>query len=341
MNNYAQKIGDRDGPLLAFGPLRLPGRAFLAPMAGVTDLGMRRAAALFGASLVISEMVDAAYLHDAQSRARAAGDGLDLHVVQIAARDPAAIGEAAKVAAGSGADALDINMGCPARRVVGGYAGAALMREPDLAARLIAAAVAAVAIPVSVKMRLGWDEAQCNAPEIARRAELEGAQLVTVHGRTRNQFYKGRADWSAIAAVRAATSLPLVANGDCASLADARAMCAQSGADAVMIGRAAVGRPWLVGEIAAGLAGAPWRAPSSQQRADAATAHLDALLAAMGSKGLRHARKHLAAYADAAAADGFGLPAPARARLVQTDDAREARDLLAACWTQNANVRAA
>ncbi len=172
MNNCAQKIGGRDGLLLAFGPLRLPGRAFLAPMAGVTDLGMRRAAALFGASLVISEMVDAAYLHDAQSRARAAGDGLDLHVVQIAACDPAAIAEAAKVAAGAGADALDINMGCPARRVVGGYAGAALMREPDLAARLIAAAVAAVAIPVSVKMRLGWDEAQCNAPEIARRAEL-------------------------------------------------------------------------------------------------------------------------------------------------------------------------
>lgn len=336
----AQYLGD--SAALSFGGLTIPGRAFLAPMAGVTDLGMRRAAARFGASLVVSEMVAADFLDDRQSAARAGGEGLDVHVVQIVARDPASIAEAARMAVDHGADAIDINMGCPARRVVGGYAGSALMREPDLAARLVRAAVDAAKKPVSVKMRLGWCAEDRNAPEIARRAEIEGAALIAVHGRTRNQFYKGAADWAAIRAVRDAISLPLVANGDCAGLADAREMLRQSGADAVMIGRAALGRPWLVGEVAAGLAGADWRAPSGAERAEAARGHLEALLSAMGrEKGLRHARKHLAAYADAAAADGFGLAADDRARLVRTDAPDEAAALLAACWSPDSAARAA
>ncbi len=348
MNGDAQLIGSTATGALSVGALTVPGRAFLAPMAGVTDLGMRRAAARFGAGLVVSEMLAADFLEDAGSAARARGDGLDLHVVQVAARDPSAIADAARMAIDCGADMVDINMGCPARRVVGGYAGAALMREPDLAASLVRAVVAVVAVasagrvPVSVKMRLGWDEATKNAPEIARRAELEGAAMVAVHGRTRNQFYKGAADWAAIADVRAATALPLVANGDCASLPDARDMLRLSGADAVMIGRAAVGRPWLVGEIAAGLAGAAWRAPAPGDRTEAALAHLDALLCAMGrDKGLRHARKHLAAYADVAAAEGFGLAPAERARLVETASAEDAAGLLAACWSAPGGRRAA
>lgn len=333
MSSYAQEIdiggaGETASPL-RFGALALSGRAFLAPMAGVTDLGMRRAAARFGAGLVVSEMVAADYLGDALCRARLEGAGIFPHVAQICCRDPQQIAAAARFAADSGADAIDINMGCPARRVVGGYAGAALMTEPDLAARLIGAVTAAVALPVSVKMRLGWDARVHTAPDLARRAENEGAAMIIVHGRTRNQFYKGRADWAALAAVRAATRLPLVANGDCTSLADAVAMRAASGADAVMIGRVAVGRPWLVGEIAAGLAGRTWTPPTAQERAESAAAHLDVLLTSMGTvKGLRHARKHLAAYADAATADGFGLAPAERARLVQTEASAEAHALL-------------
>jgi tRNA-dihydrouridine synthase len=185
-------------------------------------------------------------------------------------------------------------------------------------------------------MRLGWDDSSKNAAEIARRVADCGAHFVTVHGRTRNQFYKGAADWRAIAAVRAAISIPLVANGDCASLADAREMLAQSGADAVMIGRAAIGRPWLVGEIGAGLSGAEdWRAPGPAEKQRAALSHFDHLIAAFGpDKGVRHARKHLAAYADFAAADGCGLGPQQRAALTRTQDAAEARDLLAACWIE-------
>lgn len=306
--------------------------AFLAPMSGVTDLGMRRAAMRFGAGLAMSEMVAASYYvaADEETRLRAEGAGLPVHVVQIAGRDPDSLAEAARLAEASGADAIDINMGCPAKRVVGGYAGSALMREPDLAAALARAAVAAVSVPVSVKMRLGWDEASINAPDLARRLEGEGVAFITVHGRTRDQFYKGQADWGAIRAVRDAVAIPLVANGDCASLAQARAMMAASGADAAMIGRAAVGRPWLVGEIACGLAGRTWRAPFAAERREAALEHFRTLLDIFGPRqGVRHARKHLAAYADHAAADGGGLAGGPRARLVTTDDPAEAGDLLA------------
>ena len=200
-------------------------------MSGVTDVGMRRMAVRFGASLVVSEMVasDDYVRGDEESRVRAEGAGLDLHVVQIAGCDPHWMGEAARLAEASGASIIDINMGCPAKRVTGGYAGSALMREPDLALRLIEATVAAVSIPVTLKTRLGWDEHSLNAPDLARAAENAGIALVTIHGRTRCQFYKGRADWSAIRAVRDAVTIPLVANGDCASLADARAMLKKDG----------------------------------------------------------------------------------------------------------------
>lgn len=331
MSSSAEKIGNND---VRIGGLRLTGRAFLAPMSGVTDIGMRRIAHRYGASLVVSEMVAADEFLNGRSEARlrAEGEGVFPHAVQIAGCDPALMAETARLVEASGADIVDINMGCPSKRVNGKLSGSALMRDLDQATSLIEATVAAVKVPVTVKMRLGWDALSLNAPELARRAEQAGAQMITVHGRTRVQFYTGQADWSAIRAVRAATRLPLVANGDCASLEDARRMLELSGADAVMVGRAAVGRPWLAGEIAAGLEGKSRRPPDPSERCAAALEHLQSLLDAMGAQGLRHARKHLAAYADFALGPNSGDRR--RARLVTTDDAGEAARLLSSIFDE-------
>lgn len=319
--------------------LGVDGRAFLAPMSGVTDVFMRRIARRFGASLVVSEMVASEdyVCGSEEARLRAEGAGLSSHVVQIAGCEPRWMAEAARLAEASGAQAVDINMGCPAKRVTGGWSGSALMRDLQLARRLIEATVAAVSIPVTLKMRLGWDASSVNAPELSRIAEAAGVRMLTVHGRTRDMFYKGRADWTAIRAVKAAVALPVVANGDCADLSDARRMLADSGADAVMIGRAALGRPWLVGAIAKALANgsATVREPGVSARRDAAVEHLEGLIEALGPQhGLRHSRKHLAAYADHAGAGARPTEGLARdrARLVTTDNAQEARVLLAACF---------
>jgi tRNA-dihydrouridine synthase B len=272
-------------------------------MSGVTDAGMRQLASQSGAAYVVTEMVacDAYVDGDEEYRLRAEGQGVGLHVVQIAGCEGQTMAEAARLAEASGADAIDINMGCPAKRVTGGWSGSALMRDVDHATGLIEAVIAAVRLPVSVKMRLGWDDTSMNAPELARRAEQAGACLVTVHGRTRQQFYKGRADWSAIRRVREAIAIPLVANGDIATVADARACMAQSGADAVMVGRAATGRAWLPGAIGKALAsGAPeFLLPDAASRHDMLTRHYDWLLTHFGAEaGVRHARKHLAAAID-------------------------------------------
>jgi nifR3 family TIM-barrel protein len=314
---------------LSVGAWRFKGRSLLAPMSGVTDLGMRRLAQRFGATLTVSEMVDSDFYAsgDVASAVKADGAGIDCHVAQIAGCDAARLADAARRARDQGAAIVDINMGCPAKKVVGGLAGSALMRDLDQAVALIRAVVAAAPGPVTVKMRLGWDEATRNAPELARRAEAEGVAMVTVHGRTRCQFYKGRADWAAIGAVKAAVTIPVVANGDCGSIGDARAMLAASGADAVMIGRAALGRPWLVGDIAHALeTGAERPPPSLETRKQAALEHYDCLLSLYGAgRGVRHARKHLAAYALHAGADPASNTAHA---MLTSEDPAHVRALL-------------
>jgi tRNA-dihydrouridine synthase B len=278
------------------------GAALLAPMSGVTDAILRRIAHRFGAGLVVTEMVasDALTRREQEAILRSEGAGITPHVVQLAGCEPQSLAEAARIAEGAGAAVIDINMGCPAKRVVGGWAGSALMRDLDHAISLVEATVAAVTVPVTVKMRLGWDDATRNAAELARRAVAAGARMITVHGRTRRQFYKGRAEWAAIHAVSEAARAPVVANGDVASADDARACLAQSGAQAVMVGRAAIGRAWLPAAIQTALAGGgDLRRPDAQIRRDAAIEHYEGLLGLYGqSMGIRHARKHVAAYLD-------------------------------------------
>jgi tRNA-dihydrouridine synthase B len=324
--NYAQSLGA--APAITIGSIRLKGRALLAPMSGVSDLAMRRIARRFGAALVFSEMVAAeTFLQgDSEASIRAEGEGLVPHAVQLVGREERALAETARRVVDAGAAIVDINMGCPSRRVSGALAGAALMRDLDHAERLITAVVEAVSVPVTVKMRLGWDETSLNAPELAQRAERAGARMVTVHGRTRAQFYDGRADWAAARAVVGAVAIPVIVNGDCATVGDARVMLALSGAAGVMIGRAAVGAPWLVGAISRGLdEGSPSLSPRREERREAAVEHLDWLVGKLGPRaGLRHARKHLAAYADQEGADE-GL----RRELVTSEDADGARRLLA------------
>ena len=276
---------------------------FLAPMAGITDLPFRTLARRFGADLVVSEMVASAEMVQARPGVRAKAElglGVEGSAVQLAGREPRWMAEAARICAGQGARIIDINFGCPAKKVTSGLSGSALMREPDRALRLVEAVVAAVDVPVTIKTRLGWDGAALNAPEIAAWAEAAGIAMVTVHGRTRCQFYQGTADWAAIGAVKRAVGVPVIANGDILDLASARRALELSGADGVMIGRGARGAPWLPGQVAAALGGRPVpEAPRGAALAALILEHYEALLGFHGRDiGARVARKHLGWYLD-------------------------------------------
>jgi nifR3 family TIM-barrel protein len=331
--SFEQKLGVSG---FSIGPVRVEAAAILAPLSGVTDVAFRRIAKRLGAGLVVSEMVasDELVQGSEEAQLRAEGAGIEPHVVQLAGCEPHWMAEATRVAEGAGARIIDINMGCPAKRVIGGYAGSALMRDLDHAARLIEATVQAASVPVTVKMRLGWDQGTINAPELARRAEDLGVQAVTVHGRTRQQFYKGEADWKAIAAVVQNVGIPVIANGDIGSLEDAERCLTASGAAAVMVGRSAVGRPWLVGQIGAALQGTTIPDPAPEAMTEIAIEHYEGLLSLYGEKvGIRHARKHLAAYADAAMASGFSIAPSVRTALVTSEEARTVITLLRSLYS--------
>jgi tRNA-dihydrouridine synthase B len=277
--------------------IAIANRVLLAPMSGITDAPFRRLTAALGAGLVVSEMTasDDLVHGRSMSRLRCEAAGIGPHVVQLAGCETHWMAEGARVAEAAGADIIDINMGCPARHVTGGQSGSALMRDLDHALKLIEATISAVKVPVTLKMRLGWDDRSLNAPELARRAEAAGVQMITVLGRTRCQFYKGEADWSAVRAVKDAISVPLVVNGDITSYEKAVSALEVSGADAVMIGRGAQGQPWLPGQIGRRLqTGKSESTPSLSEQLTHIRTLYDEVCRLYGLRiGLRHARKHL------------------------------------------------
>jgi tRNA-dihydrouridine synthase B len=282
---------------LKIGDTELANRVLLAPMSGVTDAPFRRLTAALGAGLVVSEMTasDDLVSGRAMSRLRCEATGIGPHVVQLAGCETTWMAEGARIAEAAGAEIIDINMGCPARHVTGGQSGSALMRDLDHALKLIEATIAAVKVPVTLKMRLGWDDRSLNAPELARRAEAAGVRMISVHGRTRCQFYKGAADWAAVRAVRDAVRIPLVVNGDITSFEKAVSALEMSGADAVMIGRGAQGQPWLPGQIGRRIeTGIIESAPSLAEQLGYIRTLYDDVCSHYGLRiGLRHARKHL------------------------------------------------
>lgn len=312
--------------MFTVGDVQIAAPVFLAPMSGVTDAPARTEADRFGAPAVVTEMVAGEELAretlDFVRRA-APHNGSGPFIIQLAGRQPQWMRVGAELAEAAGADIVDINMGCPAKKVTGGQSGCALMREPELARQLIAATVAGTKRPVTVKMRLGWDESSLNAPEIARIAEGEGAQMVTVHGRTRMQFYEGHATWDRIARVVESIKLPVIANGDIVDVASARSAMKQSGATGVMIGRGATGRPWRLAEISNALFGTPYREPTREEKLASLLAQVDASVELYDEKlGVRVVRKHVAAFVDAWCED-YGLPPmpERRVALCRTDSA--------------------
>jgi tRNA-dihydrouridine synthase B len=327
---------------IILGDTHLGPPVFLAPMAGITDLPFRRVVAGFGAGLLVSEMVASTEMVTprpstrAAVRAKALTEGGLPVSVQIAGREAGAMAETARIVEGMGARIIDINMGCPAKKVTGGLSGAALMRDLDHALSLVDAVVGAVDVPVTLKMRLGWDEDCLNAAELSARARDAGVRMLTVHGRTRAQFYKGRADWSAIRRVANLPGRPpLVANGDITDAASAAEALRLSGADAVMVGRGAQGRPWLLAEIAHRLWGTPAPViPRGAALAELVATHYEGILGLYGRElGLRVARKHLGWYAEANGA-------PLRAEMLRAESPAETLRLVRSAFAEAEGVAA-
>lgn len=322
---------------LIIGDVELGTRVLIAPMSGVSDLPFRRAATRQGARYVVTEMVAADALASGRPDVvrRAATADLPLTVVQLVGREARWLALGAQMAENAGADIIDLNMGCPSREVTGVLCGAALMRDLDHAEKLIDAAVGATKRPVTLKMRLGWDDSSRNAPELAERAEKAGVKAITVHARTRNQFYKGQCDWRAVREVKTATHLPVIVNGDITDDASAREALIQSGADAVMIGRGACGRPWIAVAVDHALRdNTPLSEPSLSERLDIVLDHLRDTVGFYGDQhGLKIFRKHLAWYVEQAPwPETPGARREAKSRLCQIAVPRDVEAELTALW---------
>ncbi len=317
---------------LQIGPVRLSDPVILAPMSGVTDLPFRRLVKRFGAGLVVSEMIASQAMIRANPRTFTMASNCAEEApmaVQLAGCDPALMAEAAKLNEGRGAALIDINFGCPVKKVVTGQAGSALMCDEKHAAKILSATVKAVSLPVTLKMRTGWDDNSRNAPRLARIAEDCGIRMVSVHGRTRCQFYKGRADWDFIREVRDAVSIPVVGNGDVTTVDEAADLLRRSGADGVMIGRGAYGRPWFPSHVAHYLrTGERLPEPGWAERLAVVLEHFDAMLTHHGlERGVRIARKHIGWYVK-----GVARAAPFRDAIFRVSEPDAVRDALHALF---------